>query len=367
MAPKVDFKTVGLDGEFHGWPDYVRRVRLLDGATKDADRAKLGTTLVLQLTQKAWELTGEVDYARLRLPTGARYSLKFLEDKILRRLVPDLGVVLEALFVKHRRNPGESMVSWCQRTREAYRRVQRALQRARTPKQTRTRRMDTPSEITTVSEGEELFDEEPEEDEEDQSRSSDASRRRAADAPQPAPGKGTGKGTASSSTTAAPEVDLVADFEVTSKEYDIFPTEILGWFLLRRAGLTPAQRQAVLSSAGNKMTSDAIEQAMCEQEEEIAGAERGGGWPQKPKRTYWAEEEGYWAPMEIADEEDDMNTDWEQAMWEDYEDEEQGWWPEGFDEDGAEAPPDAAMLAQHPELAVQEKRPWTRGRQLRTR
>ena len=42
MALKVDFKTVGWDGELHGWPDYVRRVRLPYAATKETDRAKLG-------------------------------------------------------------------------------------------------------------------------------------------------------------------------------------------------------------------------------------------------------------------------------------------------------------------------------------
>lgn len=79
--------------------------------------------------------------------------------------------------------------------------------------------------------------------------------------------------------------------ELEVEEREILPDEVLGWILLRRAGLTTQNRLAVQASVGNSLRYDAIERALRDQEEELLAAERrppGKGHGYKggaPKRT----------------------------------------------------------------------------------
>lgn len=95
------------------------------------------------------------------------------------------------------------------------------------------------------------------------------------------------------------------------EEKEILPDEVLGWILLRRAGVSTQNRLAVQASVGNSLRYEAIERALRDQEEELLAAERrpqGKGHGFKggpPKRTFWVEEnkEGGWLDFEPDQEE----------------------------------------------------------------
>ena len=85
---------------------------------------------------------------------------------------------------------------------------------------------------------------------------------------------------------------------------------ILGWILLRRAGLTPQQRLSVLSACGNSLHFDLVEVALRDQEEELlAGASGEAG---QSRRSYWVEEAGFW--LQAPDGPDDNNLDWSESV-----------------------------------------------------
>ena len=119
------------DGDLSTWPDYVRKVRLAYGKTRKRRRAQLGPDLVSQLSGRAWIVTQEIDHRQLTQPGGARYLISFLEERLARVPIPDAGSKAENLLLRLRRVPGTSMATWCHQVREAYRKLQRALRRAR--------------------------------------------------------------------------------------------------------------------------------------------------------------------------------------------------------------------------------------------
>ena len=131
MAEKETSFRCTWDGDISTFPDYVRKVRLLFEKTRRRKRKHLRPELVAQLTGKAWTITQEVNHERLTSRDGAKYLVEFLEAKLARIPVPDAGSRAEELLVKLRRPTGMSMASWCATVRESYRRLQRALKRAR--------------------------------------------------------------------------------------------------------------------------------------------------------------------------------------------------------------------------------------------
>ena len=121
------------DGEPATWPDYVRKVRLQFEKTRRRRRKYLGPELVSEVTGRAWTVTQEVEHDHLLRPDGAKYLIEYLEARLARVSVPDAGSRAEELFVRLRRPSTMTMASWCQRVRESYRGLQRALKRARRP------------------------------------------------------------------------------------------------------------------------------------------------------------------------------------------------------------------------------------------
>ena len=119
------------DGDIHTFQDYIRRVRLAFERTRRRRRRQLGAELVSQLSGRAWIITQEIDHSRLIQEDGAQYLIEYLEMKLGRTPVPAAGTFAEELFVKLRRPHGMTMSTWCSQVREAYRRLQRALKRAR--------------------------------------------------------------------------------------------------------------------------------------------------------------------------------------------------------------------------------------------
>ena len=131
MAEKDERFKCAWDGDIATFPDYVRKVTLAFEKTRRRRRRHLGPDLVSQLTGRAWVITQEIDFERLTKPDGARYLVQFLEDKLARVPVPDAGARAEELLVRLRRPQGMSMATWCATVRESYRKLQRALKRAR--------------------------------------------------------------------------------------------------------------------------------------------------------------------------------------------------------------------------------------------
>ena len=126
-----DSFRVTWDGDFATWLDFVRKVRLAWERTRRRRRRYLGPELVSQLSGRAWLVTQEIDHKRLSQHDGSKYLLDYLENRLAKTPVPDAGVRAEELLLRLRRPPTMSMASWCQHVREAHRRLQRALQRAR--------------------------------------------------------------------------------------------------------------------------------------------------------------------------------------------------------------------------------------------
>ena len=131
MAEKEKEVRCSWDGDISTFQDYVRRVRLAYERTRRRRRRHLGPELVSQLTGRAWTITQEIDHQKLVRDDGAKYLVEYLEERLARVPVPDAGARAEELLVRLRRPLGMSMSTWCATVRGSYRRLQRALKRAR--------------------------------------------------------------------------------------------------------------------------------------------------------------------------------------------------------------------------------------------
>lgn len=320
------------DGDPHTFQDYIRRVRLAFERTRKKRRRQLGPELVSQLTGRAWIITQEVDHSRLIQEDGAQYLIEYLEMKLGRTPVPAAGTFAEELFVKLRRPHGMTMSTWCSQVREAYRRLQRALKRARiergevsvpvassssTPKAAATPPGTSPS--RSARRGSHETVPEPQAEETASGARHETSEVEGEDTPtNSAKGKGKGwwKGPDDSSSSSDQEAAQRAWEALDQGLPEVLPSELLGWLMLRRCSLTPAQRLTVLSSVGNSLKADDIERGLRgaeedlrlhDREEEAKGKGRG---KHKPRSNFWIEADGEWGllTMPEVDEEDIMEV-----------------------------------------------------------
>ncbi|OLP76628.1 hypothetical protein AK812_SmicGene43412 [Symbiodinium microadriaticum] len=310
------------DGEAAGWNTYVRRVRLHWERTAPKKRRLIGAELASRLTGRAWDVSGDLDHARLQQREGATYLLEYLEQRLGRSPIPDLGTRLEDFLVRLRRQPGARMIQWTTELRECYRRLQRALARARgaprrlkdgspkkadhsSPKSSagasglpiERRRSDTTAEPEPPADDEvhpgDREDEHPPVASERGERGAGGwtaaeweawwggyqspSRRRF----------GNSWRHEDSEEDDGPQPEWER-FQL--EEIDALPPEVLGWSLLRRAHLPSQARLSVLAATNNRLDIDLIEKGVRDQEEDLLQAEERRG----PKRTYWVEQEGSW-------------------------------------------------------------------------
>ena len=91
----------------------------------------MGKDSLLELTGRAWAVTYELSREKLSKKNGTKYLLRYLQDRLCRTPVPDAGAGLEHLLIRLRRLLGMTMSQWSNEVQEAYRKVQRALVRAR--------------------------------------------------------------------------------------------------------------------------------------------------------------------------------------------------------------------------------------------
>ena len=317
------------DGDPHTFQDYIRRVRLAFERTRKKRRRQLGPELVSQLTGRAWIITQEVDHSRLIQEDGAQYLIEYLEMKLGRTPVPAAGTFAEELFVKLRRPHGMTMSTWCSQVREAYRRLQRALKRARlergevsvpvastssTPKAAATTPGTSPG--RSARRGSHETVPEPQAEEPASGAQREASEGGEDDTPSnSAKGKGKGwwKGPDDSSSSSDQEAAQRTWEALDQGLPEVLPSELLGWLMLRRCSLTPAQRLTVLSSVGNSMKADDIERGLRGAEEDLRLHDREGEMKGKgrgkhrPRSNFWIESDGEWGLLTMPEiEEDDI-------------------------------------------------------------
>ena len=302
------------DGDVSTFQDYVRRVRLAFSRTKKKHRKHLAAELVGQLTGRAWTVTQEISHERLVKDDGAKYLVLFLEERLARIPVPDAGSRAEELFVRLRRPAGMSMSSWCSLVRESYRQLQRALKRARpmeepvkviSPSSPKAPSTSPPSSMgrsgrrsskRTMAEpeaddveAEDVGSPSDEGDEDEDPPSTLAGR------------KGKGK-KAESSSSDDDDMQWAVKLwdEMDSSLPEVLPTELLGWLILRRSGLSAQQRLNILSSVNHSLKADDVEKGLRGAEEELRHHEREqdgrgkgkGGFKSRPKANFWIEQEG---------------------------------------------------------------------------
>ncbi|CAJ1422725.1 unnamed protein product [Effrenium voratum] len=351
-------KTPVTSEEQSGWYDFVRRTRLFFERTPVHKRYLVGPEIASKLSGKAWTITHELDFEKLTKDDGTAYLLKYLEHRLCKTPVPETGQKLEELFIRLRRPQGMAMAQWATEVREAYKRLQRALVRTRKA----AGRLKLPAESTTSK----RTTQEPEPDRGDSldqeimaTPSSRAPRTTPTASPtRPGGGEpGEDVGPAEDVDSGVPEgndgegaegqgddpwwqddswwwssrwwetQDEEADWqawddpgEATVKwdefeieDMEILPDEVLGWLLLRRAGLPASARLSVQSATQNSLQFADIERAMRDQEEELLQAEqqRNQRYDNRPRRTYWVEEQGQWGLVnDVAEEEEPQSIMW---------------------------------------------------------
>ncbi|CAK9112566.1 unnamed protein product, partial [Durusdinium trenchii] len=328
------------NGDATLWLDYVKRVRLQYERTEPKKRCLLGAELASRLTGKAWDVaSAEIDHSKLQQSNGASYLLSFLEERLCKTPVPDVGQRLEEFFMKLRRQPGTSMTEWATSLRESYKRLQRAMARQRQQSQPtsslketapagHTTPLTTPSrerrsDRTTPQARHETFatfpdvevtsnpgragDDQQEPFEPDAPRRSDY-----AEVPQDDDQRWTAAEWRDwqrnrwswweDSSSPWPEEEEVKWEQFEFYDVQILPQELLGWLLLRRSGLPAAARLSVLSAINNKLDLETMERAMRDQEEELLMAEHHRA-PHlaRPRRSFWVEQDSEWGLLNEPD------------------------------------------------------------------
>lgn len=370
LAPDFDMTTVERkeqiatwNGDASSWLEYVKRVRLQYERTEPRKRKLLGAELASRLSGRAWDVTSaEVDHERLPRPDGASYLLTFLEERLCKTPVPDVGQRLEEFFMRLRRTPGASMMEWSTALRESYRRLQRAMARqrqqreqqlqkaqgSRRPSQMSNSKLDTSgsskrrSDVTTPHAGAnddfatfpefeehtnpghqepledpESFDpnapyhELPQDDEQNRTWSSEEWRQWRRDQWK--------KWKSDDQASTWPDDDE-EEVPIKWEQFDygdvqILPSEILGWLLLRRSGLPAAARLSVLSAISNQLDLDTVERAMRDQEEELLLAEqhRSRDHGSRRQRSFWVEQDHQWGLVNPSEDLDDVDES--MIMW----------------------------------------------------
>eukprot|EP00439_Symbiodinium_sp_Y106_P051491 s2166_g6.t2 len=372
MQKSVYGKDSGLDqvtwsGEYSSWQDYVRRVRLAYERTEKKKRTLLGPELASRLKGKAWEVSVEINHEELRRPTGPRYLLRFLEERLLKTPINDLGLRLEDMFVKLRRQQGVGMSQWASQVRECYRMLKRSLGKLKASKapltevNVRKHELEKSASRSKPSRSEPKRSvEEPEPHHESGSGPRSTTTEKPKDAadqekePASPSGGGDGERGAAASRHAMDEWDSWSqpfrdarwsekdwkrwkegrwkwstredssdseESEIQWEEFlydeEVVPEEVLGWLLLRKAGLSASARLAVQSAIQGDLTFDKVERTLRDQEEELLSVERHGRSPHRPqattgRRTFWVEQEGVWGilPEGVVDEFSDDQVLW---------------------------------------------------------
>ena len=288
-------------------------MRLTYEKTRRRRRKLLGPELVTLLSGRAWVITQEIDHLRLTQSDGAHYLIKFLEEKLGRTPVPAAGSYAEELFVRMRRPSGMSMATWCSQVRESYRKLQRALKRARQEQGEPTSDVpappsssSSPSPTRSARRGSRQSVPEPQpEGGHDEVPAEDVPAQSGFGSPMSQGSKGKGKyyrlRPDSSSSSEAGDDATFQEWEALDRGLpEVLPTELVGWLMLRRCGLSAAQRLNVLASIGNSLKAEDVERGLRGAEEDLRLHEResdhrkGGHKGGRGRTNFWVEQDGEW-------------------------------------------------------------------------
>ncbi|CAL1166991.1 unnamed protein product [Cladocopium goreaui] len=291
-------QIVTWNGDPVHWQEYVKRVRLQYEKTEWRKRGLLGAELASRLTGRAWDVaSAELNHDKLQRPDGAAYLLHFLEERLCKAPIPDTGQRLEEFFMKLRRTPGSSMAEWAAQLRESYRRLQRAMARQR---KDQADRFGSPGEKTPKSPSHKSHG------------SSSPQRKSDATTPARSAARSTfGFQEPAAGATEPEEPQDPGRPDPTDGGYDAVPQSETAsnpghgyggnrwtdeqwteWYAERDR----SARLSVLSSIGNKLDLGTMERAMRDQEEELllAEAQRSRGDLQRPRRSFWVEQDSQW-------------------------------------------------------------------------
>ncbi|CAE7794276.1 RE2 [Symbiodinium sp. CCMP2592] len=312
------------NGDPGGWADFLRCVRLAFEKTSRRKRHLLGPEIVGQLSGRAWVVTQELDHRQLVRRDGVVYLIEFLRDRLCKTPIPDVGLRLEQLMIRLRRHPGTSMATWATQLRDAYRQLQLALARARkgpraisSPSPTSTPTKTRSSRRTSQGTLEEPHAEEPTEGEQDETETlpgapDDEELRRDEEGLSSSPASRTSESRPPRrkrrDSDSDDSVKALADLEIWSryeeKLEEVLPSELLGWLLLRRAGLSAQARLSVQAASGNSLKLDRVEGALRGMEDELLAQEQTRTpHPAGRRRSFWVEDEGHWSIL-LADDDD---------------------------------------------------------------
>ena len=106
--------------------------------------------------------------------------------------------------------------------------------------------------------------------------------------------------------------------EMDSGLPEVLPTELLGWLMLRRCNLTAQQRLNILSTTGNSLKAEDIENALRGAEDELRVQEdakgKGKGGRSINRPNFWIEEGGEWGLL-AADEAEFLEGSLDDVHW----------------------------------------------------
>ncbi|CAE7347134.1 RE1 [Symbiodinium sp. KB8] len=323
QEPKEDFSRLrcAWDGEPSTWMDFARRVRLAFERTARRKRHLLGPEVVSQLSGRAWTITQDIEHARLVRRDGVIYLLTFLREHLGRLPIPDIGLRLEALLLRTRRQQGQSMATWSSSLRQQYRLLQIALVRVRGSENPRSKDgkpaglLSEPSSSSSprrrasgTMEEEPQAEEQPTEQRDETETvgpGADDEEEELADASSPSwrrKRRDRRDSDSDSSLKAVEDLQLWEQQEESLPE--VLPPEVLGWLLLRRSNLSQQERLSVQAAARNSLKVDDIERALRSMEDELSmDPHRAAARRDPRRRTYWMEEDGQWSLL-LGDPED---------------------------------------------------------------
>ncbi|CAE7325309.1 RE1 [Symbiodinium microadriaticum] len=301
------------DGEASGWVDFTRKVRLAFEQTPRKRRHLLGPQVVGQLSGRAWSITGDLDHRRLCRRDGVIYLLQYLKESLGKMPIPDIGLRLEMLILRLRRQPHQSMATWAAHVRQQYRHLQIALARVR--RREESTREPGPSSssrasastgaspqrrasTTTVEKPQAEQGADAEQDEEETRTEGPAEEELVEESPSSWRRRKTRRDSEDSDTSAKALEDLQLWDAQEEQLPEVLPTEVLGWLLLRRASLTNQSRLSVQAAASNSLRFEDVEKALRGMEDELVHQEtqhRHGGKGEGRRRTFWVEDNGEWS------------------------------------------------------------------------
>ena len=261
----ISLQKISWDGDLHGWPDFVRRVRWIFERTKRNRRHLLAPEIVANLTGRAWNITQDLDHRALVRRNGTIYLLEFLRERLGENPVP------EELVIRLKRPSGMSMATKdVKGSPEAlkspdFKPPGTYTRTTRQPRLLQSRRLAPLRRARTRSLSALL-----------------PRRRRPRKTPSPMACRRTstqvfvltkGGGADARTATVIPQSKALEDLKLWDTHEvaveDVLPTVLLGWLLLRRAGLTTQSRLAVQAAAGNSLRFEDIERCLRNMEEEL--------------------------------------------------------------------------------------------------